>query len=90
MLLLLRALGSPQFGERLIGLHFIVLIVLWLTRAPPPPLVGWNVLFEQGFISDSTAAMAVALSLFVTPAVKPRSGRWSLAEYKRGPKLLSW
>ena len=86
----LSALGSPHFGEKLIGLHFIVLIVLWLTRAPPPPLVGWNVLFEPGYISDSTAAMAVALSLFVTPAVKPRSGKRWLAEYKRGPKLLTW
>ena len=37
-------------------------------------------------IKDSTAAMVIALSLFLSPATRPRS----LAQYKNGPRLLSW
>jgi sodium-dependent dicarboxylate transporter 2/3/5 len=58
------ALGEPQFGEKLIGYHFIVLIVLWLSRAPPPPLIGWGAAFTPGYISDSTAAMVVRQTPF--------------------------
>lgn len=62
-----RALGPMTAREKTVLAHFIGQTVLWLTRDMGGGL-GWGGLFEDGYVSDATVAMATACSLFMMPA----------------------
>jgi sodium-dependent dicarboxylate transporter 2/3/5 len=78
-------LGPPSQAERFVAAVFILMAVLWLTRAGldlgDRSLPGWASLFAHGeLIDDGTVAVAVALLLFVLPAT------WQPG----APRLMDW
>lgn len=66
-----RKLGSMTFAEGLVLTNFIILAVLWITR-DPGFIPGWSLLFEDGFVKDSTPAILISVLLFILPARPPR------------------
>lgn len=68
-----RALGGVTYEQRIVFVVFILLAVLWMTRADIVlgafRLPGWNhLLVEPEFASDGTVAIAMGLLLFLIPA----------------------
>ncbi|KAK3596749.1 hypothetical protein CHS0354_036374 [Potamilus streckersoni] len=88
------SLGRISFAEVIVGVLFILLVILWLSREPPES-DGWGVLFRDKmgkiYVSDSTAAILVISLLFFLPAKRPNIFCWrnSLAGPKYTP-LLTW
>ncbi|XP_070563109.1 Na(+)/citrate cotransporter-like [Ptychodera flava] len=81
-------LGPTSWAEIAVSCHFGILALLWLTR-DPGFVPGWGQYFEEGYVTDATAAMMVAVSLFVFPSRKPnifccRDGAGSV------PAILDW
>ena len=69
-----RALGPMSAREKTVLVHFIGQTFLWLTRDMGGGL-GWGGLFEDGYVSDATVAMATACSLFMMPAGSSSTSR---------------
>lgn len=70
------ALGPMSFQESMVLVHFVTLGILWVTQGFWSPLFKYEVDGEpNGFISSSTPAIFIALSLFVAPADKPNLTR---------------
>ncbi|XP_033098331.1 solute carrier family 13 member 2-like isoform X2 [Anneissia japonica] len=59
-----------SFAEKAVLAHFVVLMLLWLTR-DPKFISGWSVLFKDKYVTDSTCAMFIAISLFMFPLEAP-------------------
>lgn len=79
-----RGLGRRSYEENVVGIAFVTLAVLWLTRnglnAGHLSIPGWSALFPHPeFLKDGTIAIAVALFLFVVPS---RS--------QPGDRVLAW
>ncbi|KAK7087494.1 Na(+)/citrate cotransporter-like isoform X2 [Littorina saxatilis] len=66
-----RKLGSMTFAEWVVLINFVLLAVLWVTR-DPGFIPGWSLLFERGYVKDSTPAILIAVLLFIFPARPPR------------------
>ncbi|XP_071093327.1 Na(+)/citrate cotransporter-like [Haliotis cracherodii] len=64
------ALGPLSFAEWIVMIHFIVLVLLWLTRKPGF-FTGWSHVFLDGYLSDSVPAVMVTCSLFIFPRRRP-------------------
>ncbi|XP_041457062.1 solute carrier family 13 member 5-like [Lytechinus variegatus] len=76
-----KKLGPWTWGQIAVLCHFIVLAMLWLFRNPTfiPGFAGWSGLFPvPGYISDATAAIIIAILLFIFPAYPP----WFLRIFK--------
>jgi len=77
---------------------FILLLGLWLTRAPSGAGSGWSQLFKAGFPSDASAALFVAFLLFILPAEKPfqrdENGKFIISKplitWKQMSSKMSW
>ncbi|CAG5118223.1 unnamed protein product, partial [Candidula unifasciata] len=88
-----RRLGSIRFNEVIVLVHFLILVVLWLTR-DLGTVPGWSSLFQNRFVSDGSAAIAVATSLFIFPEHRPnvlffrRKGDDSPSSST--PSILNW
>ncbi|XP_022086475.1 solute carrier family 13 member 5-like [Acanthaster planci] len=88
-------LGPMSFAEKGVLAHFILLVVLWISRKPGF-VTGWSVLFPEGYVTDSTAAIFVAFLLFLFPSRMPKflCGRSSKEDLKEEtgpcPALLEW
>ncbi|XP_071481195.1 Na(+)/citrate cotransporter-like [Diadema antillarum] len=71
-------LGPMSFAEWAILFHFVVLVLLWLTR-DPKFVSGWSIAFEDGYVTDATSVIFVSLLLFMFPSRLPyfcsRQGR---------------
>ncbi|XP_071505890.1 Na(+)/citrate cotransporter-like [Diadema antillarum] len=71
-------LGPMSLAEWAILFHFVVLVLLWLTR-DPKFVSGWSVAFEDGYVTDATSVMFVSLLLFMFSSRLPyfcsRQGR---------------
>lgn len=68
-----RALGPMSFEERIILADFIILVVLWLTRANLDfgsfKIPGWSSLFHSPeYVNDGTVAIMMAVLLFFIPS----------------------
>ncbi|MBN2429924.1 MAG: SLC13/DASS family transporter [Acidobacteria bacterium] len=82
-----RQLGPMAFEEKVVLADFLLLAVLWLTRADITVgefvIPGWGRLLPAPeFINDGTVAVALGLPLFLIPARAERSGRimdWATA-----------
>jgi sodium-dependent dicarboxylate transporter 2/3/5 len=80
-------LGPLSFEERVVLADFVLLAGLWLTRADLRfgeafAIPGWARLFESGFVTDGTVAIALAVVLFVVPSRAEPGGRvldWATA-----------
>nr|XP_020473685.1 solute carrier family 13 member 2 [Monopterus albus] len=71
-----RKLGCMSFGEGVVLTVFILLVVLWFTRAPGF-IDGWaTVLFNQTgeYVTDGTVAILMAMLFFVIPSQLPTCG----------------
>nr|KAG5691116.1 hypothetical protein BaRGS_030924 [Batillaria attramentaria] len=66
-----RKLGSMTFAEALVLSLFIVLALLWVTKSPGF-IPGWSLLFQKGYVGDSTPAILISVLLFILPARPPR------------------
>lgn len=64
------ALGPVRYEEKTIMIAFGLMVFMWLTRRPMI-FTGWGDLLPPGYATDGTAAMFVALLLFVLPAENP-------------------
>lgn len=77
-------LGKMSFEEKVVLIDFILLALLWLTRADIRIgdfyLPGWSSLFKHpDFLNDGTVAIAMAVLLFIIPSRK-----------KRGKSIMDW
>ncbi|MEJ2594848.1 MAG: SLC13 family permease [bacterium] len=87
-----KALGPPTFEERVILADFILLALLWLTRAGISVgsfnIPGWSELFNSPeYLNDGTVAIAMSVLLFFIPSRKETEGR--LMEWKTA-KRIPW
>ncbi|XP_790428.4 solute carrier family 13 member 5 [Strongylocentrotus purpuratus] len=64
------ALGKISFAEWAILGHFVVLVILWLTR-DPKFVNGWSVNFLKGYVTDATSVIFISLLLFAFPSRLP-------------------
>ncbi|CAH1802535.1 unnamed protein product [Owenia fusiformis] len=83
------ALGKFTFGECVVTGHFVILILLWLTR-DPRFVPGWAIAFKQGYVTDATAAMLLAFSLFVWPAHIPTIFKRNNPKLDQVASILDW
>jgi sodium-dependent dicarboxylate transporter 2/3/5 len=70
-----KALGKISFEEKVVLWVFVLMALLWITRAEIQigsfTIPGWSNIFQNpGFIDDSTVAIAMAVLLFLIPARK--------------------
>jgi len=80
-------LGSLSREERVILIVFIVLCILWMTRASLPvgsfTIPGWAELFPKpDYITDGVVAVFMSVVLFIYPSHSTKSGRilnWEMA-----------
>ena len=87
------ALGSINFAEGSVLIHFIILAILWITREPGL-FTGWGSLFKQGYVTDATAAIFVVVSLFFWPSECPSffcvGAKWDKRKGRPKEPLLDW
>ena len=77
-------LGKISFEEKIVLIDFILLAVLWISRANIDignfTIPGWSQLFSNpSYFNDGTVAIAMALILFLIPSVK-----------EKGKRILDW
>jgi len=83
-----RKLGPASREERTVFILFLILAVLWITRAGiqlnHTTIPGWSHLFKKPeYINDGTVAMLMTVILFIVPAGKDRKERimdWKTAQ----------
>ncbi|XP_077995945.1 solute carrier family 13 member 2-like [Glandiceps talaboti] len=87
-----KALGTITWAEAAVLVHFIILALLWMTRDISG--YGWGNLFPEGYVSDATAAIFIAVLLFIFPSQPPNflCFRRHNDKSKIGPRkgLLDW
>ncbi|MBW6492625.1 MAG: SLC13 family permease [Lentimicrobium sp.] len=74
----LKAMGKPGFEEKSVFIIFVLLAILWLSRADlnfgSLVIPGWSNLFpERTFINDGTVAIFMAVVLFLIPSKSEKS-----------------
>ncbi|MES2838032.1 MAG: SLC13 family permease [Bacteroidota bacterium] len=77
-------LSSWSYEEKIIGLLFLTMTILWFTRNTIDvglfKIIGWKTFFTNTeYIQDSTVAIAIAFLLFLIPS-----------KNKKEERLLSW
>lgn len=88
-----RALGPVKMSEIIVSVDFCLVVILWLSRAPPNS-DGWEVAFiieKVKYVSDSTPIILLVLILFILPDSKPQVFAWadnySMPRYS---PILTW
>ena len=86
-----KRLGGVSFSQLSLIVLMVLLILLWLFRAPQI-FPGWGSLFAneqnpRGFLTDSSVAIFFAFLLFVLPGRLPWKQDGSFGTYER---LLDW
>lgn len=66
-----RKLGPITFGQGAVISHFVVLIVLWITRDMGGE-AGWGHLFKKSYVREAVPAILIAILLFIFPSKLPR------------------
>jgi sodium-dependent dicarboxylate transporter 2/3/5 len=79
-----KELGKISFEEKIVLIDFILLAVLWISRANIDignfTIPGWSQLFSNpSYFNDGTVAIAMALILFLIPSIK-----------EKGKRILDW
>ncbi len=79
-----KELGKISFEEKIVLIDFILLAILWISRANIDignfTIPGWSQLFSNpSYFNDGTVAIAMALILFLIPSVK-----------EKGKRILDW
>lgn len=87
-----RKMGRFTMAELMVTILFIFLAVMWISR-DPKETPGWAEWFMKGYVTDSSAAMLIAVALFVLPAQVPRVFCLRKEEHVAAPyyrPLLTW
>ncbi|KAL3857545.1 hypothetical protein ACJMK2_012199 [Sinanodonta woodiana] len=66
-----KKLGPINFAQAAVMVHFVVLVVLWITR-DLGGVSGWGNLLKKKYISDCVPAILISVLLFVVPTKLPR------------------
>ena len=79
-----KELGKISFEEKIVLIDFILLAVLWISRANIDignfTIPGWSQLFSNpSYFNDGTVAIAMALILFLIPSIN-----------EKGKRILDW
>lgn len=79
-----KELGLATYEQKVVGVIFIALALLWLTRAGIAiggfNIPGWSSLFSSpSYINDGTVAIALSIILFVIPS-----------KNKKGKRIMDW
>lgn len=86
-------LGPLRFAEIIVAIDFLIVVALWLSRAPPEA-DGWGKGFEikkVNYVSDSTPILLFVCILFILPDSLPQVFCW--AENYSMPRyspILTW
>ncbi|CAF3934021.1 unnamed protein product [Adineta steineri] len=67
-------LGRPKWSELIVGIIFIILIVLWVTREFSDT-TGWSMIFKRDHISDGTVAIFCGILPLILPDSNPFNRR---------------
>ncbi len=75
-----KKLGATSYEEKVVLVIFVIMALLWMTRADIKlgafTIPGWSGLFpDSSFIDDSTVAMTMAFILFLIPAKDEKAAR---------------
>lgn len=75
-----RKLGPTSYEEKVVLVVFVVMALLWMTRADIVlglfTIPGWAAFFpDPSYVDDSTVAIAMAVILFLIPSRDKKSGR---------------
>jgi len=86
-----KELGKPKWSEKCVGVIFLILVVLWITR-DLHVVPGWNYFFKPKFISDTTPAIFAVVLLFICPGANIFKGHpyRNLIEWRVLQKLFPW
>ena len=79
-----KELGRSTYEQKAVGVVFISLALLWLTRAGlnigSVDIPGWSSLFSSPeYINDGTVAIALSIILFIIPA-----------KSEKGKRIMDW
>ncbi|KAK3592647.1 hypothetical protein CHS0354_034725 [Potamilus streckersoni] len=85
-----RKLGPINFAQAAVMVHFVVLVVLWITR-DLGGVSGWGNYFKKKYTSDCVPAILISIMMFVVPTKIPRvfCSR-GLDRQERTKPLLQW
>ncbi|KAI6187649.1 hypothetical protein M3Y98_00267300 [Aphelenchoides besseyi] len=64
------SLPRMSFAEKSVGISFLILLVMWITRQPEV-VPGFGDFFARDQITDATSAMFISLLLFALPEELP-------------------
>ncbi|CAF3584912.1 unnamed protein product [Rotaria sordida] len=87
-----RDLGKPKWSEYTVGIIFIIMIILWVTREFGETH-GWNILFKEDYTSDSTVAVFCGLLPLILPNSNPFQRNWKyepIVQWNVLVKNISW
>jgi len=79
-----KELGPATYEQKAVGIIFVSLAILWLTRAGlnigSVDIPGWSSLFSSPeYINDGTVAIALSIILFIIPA-----------KSEKGKRIMDW
>lgn len=85
-----RQLDKLTYEQKVVGLVFLILAILWITRSGLSferfTIPGWSQLFRHPeYINDGTVAMAAAVILFLIPS--RNHGRERIMDWKTANRL---
>jgi sodium-dependent dicarboxylate transporter 2/3/5 len=86
----LRQLGPMSYEEKMVGIVFLLLALLWISRANIVigsfKIIGWSSLFNNpSYINDGTIAITMAIILFLIPSKSEKNS--FLMDWKTAEKL---
>jgi len=86
----LRQLGPMSYEEKMVGMVFLLLALLWISRANIDigsfKIIGWSSLFNNpSYINDGTIAITMAIILFLIPSRSEKNS--FLMDWKTAEKL---
>ncbi|XP_068087069.1 protein I'm not dead yet-like [Anabrus simplex] len=89
----LQEMGGLSWHEISVGLLFLLVVSLWVTRSPGI-FPGWAEVITETKVKDATAAMFVSILFFILPArldfLYSLSSDPEKRPTKTGPALLTW
>ncbi|UJR20089.1 hypothetical protein I4U23_023221 [Adineta vaga] len=68
-------LGRPKWSEICVGILFISLILLWVTK-DFSVVPGWKIIFRHKYISDGTVAILCGILPLILPNTNPFQNNW--------------
>ncbi|CAF1126802.1 unnamed protein product [Adineta steineri] len=85
-------LGRPQWSEVSVGIIFISMIILWVTK-DFSVVPGWKIIFRHKYISDGTVAILCGILPMILPNANPFQKNWTyepIVQWNRLAKNMPW